>query len=242
MRTLPVSAVFSALAIACGAPDHPSWEPRGALVGTSPATTDRVNPSGHALACTLAGEAELDGNVLYDSADLKRPIAFFAAKKRVAVEVTEIRYRAGYYEYARVHVKAPASSPAVNVDGWMHLGDLRPVLNARPGETDCLASAPEIDPRRKPVVKCEEHCLKDAFDLPDLRSKHRVSARAVTDIFAAPSESAAKIGTAERGAELVVMESRGPWSKVALPSGELVSPASTPTNDGESVDFWIRSL
>jgi hypothetical protein len=210
-----------------------------AACGSAPAHVSNA-PEAKALTCAMRGEASLDGATLFQAGDAERvrgsEIAYLVMHAPVGVELSEVRYRTRYYEVASVAVRAPSRGPALVVTGWMLLSALERTPLVPTTGVDCFASAPDVDPRKRPTPVCNDDCVRDSFDAPVVKERRRIPNERV--VYARPSDHAAKIGRVEAGAEVAVLAETASWLRIASSGEELVGASSLgDLTDGD--DLWI---
>jgi hypothetical protein len=198
-------------------------------------------PEAKSLTCSLRGEATIDGATLFHAGDAERDrgseIAYLVASAPVGVELSEVRYRVGYYEVANVAVRAPSRGPALVVTGWMHLSTLDRKPLAPTAGVDCFASAPDIDPRKRPPPVCHDDCIRDSFDAPVVKERRRIPDDRI--VYARPDDHAAQVGRVEAGAEVAVLAETASWLRIASSGEELVGASSTGDLTDGGDDLWI---
>jgi hypothetical protein len=211
------------LLAACGAPAA------GVEHGPSP-TAQATDGSVHQLRCGLHGEVSVGGKLALDP-HMQHGFAQLASDHIVQMDLVELRYRLGYYDAARVSVRAHD----VTLEGWIHLSDLYGVnlVPASAGD-DCLAAVPEIDPRTHAV--CDDPHCRDLWDVPD--GAHEVVIANEHAIMTHP-EPGASVGVVEAGARVNVVEERDGWRRIAPLSWEFLGIESTGGKDTDA-DLWIE--
>jgi hypothetical protein len=197
-------------------------------------------PETKTLSCSLHGEAILEGATLTTAGDDKRirgnDVAMLVMHAPVGIELSEVRYRVGYFEVANVALRAPARGPALVVDGWLYLANLAQVPLAPTGGTDCFAGAPDVDPRKRARMVSDGHYIPDSFDAPVVKERRRIPNERI--VYVRPNDHAVKVGRVEAGAEVAVLAEKDGWLRIASSGEELVGASSTgELEDGD--DLWI---
>jgi hypothetical protein len=186
----------------------------------------------HQLRCDLHGQVMADGALAVDP-DLKQQFAYFGTNKTLDLDLVEVRYRLGYYDVGRVAVRANG----VRVEGWAHLSALNGAqLTSTTASDDCLASVPEIDPRRK--ERCTSIDCQDWMDIP--QGAHELTVADEHAIQTRPQDDATTVGTVDAGTRLNVLDVQDGWLRIA-PLGWEFQGVDVTVGPADYLDLWIHA-